>query len=374
MQILADEKRMPKTGECWSCNHPPLYYAVSGAIKNAANSYDQALSSRFLQQWQMLFSIASVVLGVALLLNLFGYKPISYLASIILVLWPHFVIAAPRIGNDVPFYFGALFCMLFAQRYWNFRKNSDMLLATIGAAAALMAKSTGVVILGAWAIIYVFCALSSLKTGSLRTLLASIFIVILSIGISNHRPIVNFFTESDLWLVNNTSINSGLKIKGTVGSFFYFDLQDYLLEPYASTWDDKGGRQYFLNFALKTSLFGEYRVWNAPIGRVLATMLNVLALLIYILALWGIIHFRIRDLPPLVFLISLFASLIFIRAWYSLSCMSDTRYILPMIFPLVYFAMRGMQILQDSRLRKLSYISVLSFAGLSFLFIIGKAF
>jgi hypothetical protein len=53
--------------------------------------------------------------------------------------------------------------------------------------------------------------------------------------------------------------------------------------------------------------------------------------------------------------------------------MSDVRYILPVVFPLVYFALRGMQILQNSRIRKLSYVSILSFAGLSFLFIVGKA-
>jgi len=372
MQIIADENRIPRTDECWSCNHPPLYYAISAGVKKIVDNYDSDLSSRILQQGQMLLSIASLVLGMALLINLFGSR-FAYLAALVLAFWPHLVVASPRLGNDVPFYFGALLCMQFAQRYWRFRKNSDMLFATIGAAIALMAKSTGLVILGSWIVIYVFCALSSFRIGSLRTLFASAFIALLSIGLSNHRPIVDFFSKGDVRLVNTLSASSGLKVENSVGSYFYFDLRDYLLEPYTSTWTDNGGRQYFWNFALKTSLFGEYRVWNAPVGYVLATMLNILVLFIFIFALWGIIHFQIRDFPPLIFLLSLFASLIFARAWYSFGCLGDFRYILPALYPLVYFSIRGIQILQDSRLRKLSYISMFAFAGLSLMFVVGRA-
>jgi hypothetical protein len=374
IQIVAEEKRLPQTAECWSCNHPPLYYIVSAVTKNVAGSYDSTLTNRILQQGQMLLSFVCVVLGMALLINLFGNRKMTYLVALVLTLWPHFVIASPRIGNDVPFYFGALFCMLFAQRYWRLHKNSDILLASIGASIALAAKSTGFVILGAWAIIYIFNTLRFFKINSLRVLFASVFIIVLSIVLSYHRPIADFIYKKDVRLANTTTVNSGLKIKNTVGSYFSFDMQDYLLEPYTSTWVDKGGRQYFWNFVLKTSLFGEFSVWNSPAGHTIATLLNVLILFIFVLALWGMIHVHSREFPPLLFLLSLFASLIFIRAWYSLSCMSDIRYILPVVFPLVYFSGRGIQILEDSRLRKLSYIVLLSFAGLSFLFIVGQAF
>ncbi|MDR0516065.1 MAG: hypothetical protein LBH25_03375 [Fibromonadaceae bacterium] len=374
VQIVAEEKRLPKTAECWSCNHPPLYYIVSAVAKNVADGYDFTLTNRIQQQGQMILSIICVVLGMALLINLFGNRKITYLTALILTLWPHLVIASPRIGNDVPFYFGALFCMLFAQRYWRLCKNSDMLLASIGASIALAAKSTGFVILGAWAIIYIFNILRLLKVSSLRVLLASIFIIAISIVLSYHRPIADFIYKNDVRLANATNVNSGLKIKNTAGSYFSFDMHDYLFEPYTSTWADRGGRQHFWNFALKTSLFGEFSVWNSPAGHTIATLLNILVLFIFMLALWGIIHVHLRELPPLLFLVSLFASLIFIRAWYSLSCMSDVRYILPVVFPLVYFSGRGIQILENSRLRKLSYASMLAFAVLSFAFIVGQAF
>jgi hypothetical protein len=266
--------------------------------------------------------------------------------------------------------------MLFAQRYWRLHRSADFLLASFGACIALAAKSTGFAILGTWIIIYILNTMRFFKTGSLRVLFASVFMIALSALLSNYRAIVGIYEGKPLKMVGNIgSLNSGMKVNNAMGNYLYFDLQDYLLEPYTSTWDDKGGRQYFWNFALKSSLFGEFKAWNAPAGRVLATMLSILVLLIFILALWGIIHLRFESfhIPPLLFAVFLLAALIYARASYPFSCSNDFRYIFPAIFPIVYFSVRGMQVLQDSRLRSLSYVSMLCFAGLSFMFIVGKA-
>jgi len=374
IQIIAEEKRVPKSDEGWSTFHPPLYYVASAVIKNIADRYDPNLTSRILQQESLLISFASVVLAVALIINLFGNCWAAYLASLVSVLWPGFVLAAPRIGNEGLFYFGALFCMLFAQRYWRFHKNSDMFLASLGASIALAAKSTGFVILGVWVIIYILNALRLLKFGSLRTLFASAFIVALFAVFSNYRIIVGIFEGKKMELVGNAnSLNSNLRVNSVAGNYLYFDLQDYLLNPYTSPWTDNGGRQYYWNYALKTSLFGELRLFNSPIVDTIATILGALALFIFILALWGIIHAKFKDLPSLLFMVFLFAAHIYLRVINSYSCSNDFRYIFPVIFPLAYFSVHGAQILENSRLRKLSYVSMLSFAVLSFAFIVGQA-
>jgi len=374
IQIIAEEKRIPKINEGWSTFHPPLYYIASAAIKNIADSYDPSLTNRILQQESLLISFVSVVLGVALIINLFGNCWVAYLASLVSVLWPGFVLAAPRIGNEGLFYFGALLCMLFAQRYWRLHKNSDIFLASLGAAIALAAKSTGFVILGVWIIVYVLSVVRLLKFGSLRTLLASALIVVLFAGFSNYRTIVDVFAGEKFELVGNASgLNGNLRVNNLAGNYLYFDLEDYLLSPYTSPWTDKGGRQYYWNYALKTSLFGEFRSLNSSIGYTTATILSIFALFIFILALWGIIHVKSKDLPPLFFMVFLFAAHIYLRIISPYSCSNDFRYIFPVLFPLVYFATRGVQTLENSRLRKLSYISMLSFAALSFAFIVGQA-
>jgi hypothetical protein len=375
MQIISEEKRIPKSNEGWSAFHPPLYYITSATIKNISDHYDLNLTNRILQQESLLISFACIIFGVALILNLFGNCWIAYLAALIAVLWPGFVVTAPRIGNDILFYFGTLLCMLFVQRYWRLHKNSDMLLASLGASIALAGKSTGFVILGVWVIVYILNALRFLKLGSLKILFASALIIALFAGFSNYRTIVNIFEGKKLELVGNAGgLNGNLRVNNATGNYLYFDLEDYLLEPYASAWNDKGGRQYFWNYSLKTSLFGEFRFWNAPIGYIFATILSALALLIVMLALWGMAHAKFKDLPPLLFTVFLFAALIYLRVSYPYSCSNDFRHIFPVLFPVVYFATRGTQILENSRLRKLSYTGMLAFAALSFAFIAGQGF
>jgi len=374
MQVISEEKRLPNNNECWQCYQPPLYYAAFAVVKNIVDRYEPSLTNRILQQGNLLLSFGCVILGVALILNLFGNRKEAYLAALISVLWPGFVLAAPRISNDILFYFGALFCMLFAQRYWRTHKNSDVLLASIGAAIALIAKLNGFVILFAWVIIYVLNAIRFLKIGSLKIWFVSVFILLLSVGFSSHRIIVDIYEGRGANLVTNiVGLPDGLKVKNTVGNYLYFDLQDFLLEPYVDPFDDKGGRQYFWNYAIKTSLFGDFKLWNSNIGRAFATALGVFALLIFVLSLWSIIHVKFKDFPPLIFTILSFAALIYYRASHPFSCSNDFRYIFPVLFPLIYFAVNGVQILENSRLRKFSYTGLLAFAVLSFAFTIGRA-
>ncbi|MDR2579455.1 MAG: hypothetical protein LBC85_00475 [Fibromonadaceae bacterium] len=375
IQIIAEEKRLPKGGECWSCFQPPLYYIASAAVKNIVDSFSPSLTNRILQQNSLLLSFGCVILGVALIINLLGNGRVAYSAALVFVLWPGFVLAAPRISNDIPFYFGSLFCMLFAQKYWQTRKNSDMLLASIGASIALAAKSNGFIILGAWVIIYILKVAHSLKIGSLRVLLASIFIIALSIGFSNHRAIVDVFDKKKVELLGPVNMNGdGLRVQNTAGNYLYFDLRDYLFEPYTSAWTNNGGRQYFWNYALKTSLFGEFRLWNTHTGHTFATMLSIFALLIFAFALWGIIHVKIKEFPMMLFAVFLFAALISYRVAYPFSCNNDFRFIFPVLLPVVYFSVRGVQVMQNLRLKILSYAALLAFAILSFLFTVVQAF
>ncbi|MCL1955742.1 MAG: glycosyltransferase family 39 protein [Fibromonadales bacterium] len=378
MQMIIDEKHVPKTNDCWECHQPPPYYIASAVVKSIVDSYDPTLTGRILQQMQLLFSFGCVIFGVALILNLFGNNRFAYLASLISVFWTGFALTGPRINNDIEFYFGALFCMLFAQRYWLTHKNSDMFLATLGASIALASKFTGFVILAVWIVIYVLSVVRSLKIGSLRTLIASIFTVLLFIGISNHRTIVDFFEGKKFGLVGETanSLNGALRVNNTFGNYLYFDLKDYLLVPYASAWIDEGGRQYFWNYALKSSLHLPHKIEipDSPALRTLATALCTFALLIFVLALWGIINAKFRELPAVLFTICLFASLIYFRINYPFSCNNEFRYIFPVLFPIAYFSVRGAHILENSRLKILAYTSMLIFAMLSFLFIVIPAF
>jgi hypothetical protein len=377
VQIVDEENRLPNRQECWECHQPPLYYIISAGIKNVTDRYDPNLTNRVLQQVHLLFSFASIVFGVAFLINLFGNNKGAYLAALIAVLWTGFVVAAPRINNDIPFYFGTLFCMLFAQRYWRSYKNSDMLLATIGASIAIATKSTGFVILGIWIIIYILAAIRSLEIGSLRMLFASAFIIALFAGFSNYRTVIDVFQGNKTGLIKPVfGLNGAMKIENSFGSFVYFDLRDYLLLPYTSAWKDEGGRQYFWNYVMKSSLYlsSHVKLLESPAGRTFLSILCTLTLLVFVFALWGIIHLKTRDIPAILFTVFLFAALIYHRIVNPYACNMEFRYIFPVLFPISYFSVYGVQILQDSRLRMFGAIVLLFFAILSFSFIVVQAF
>ncbi|MDR2595086.1 MAG: glycosyltransferase family 39 protein [Fibromonadaceae bacterium] len=370
INMIIENKQIPSTDGCWSCNHPPLYYLIGAGIKSILDNINPFYSLRFLQQIAMLFSFASLAFGVALLYRLFSDKRITMFSSLLFVVWPGFVITAPRIGNDVPFYLGALMCMLFAQMWWNKHKSRYLLLSFLGAGIAVLFKSTGFVVLGALIPIYICGIFRFWEFPRLKMIVGIFIIVMFSAFASQHRIVLDFFRNETPTLVSVRNLNPGLNVKTSLGSFIYFDVKDYFMEAYTSTWNDEGGRQYFWNFFIKSTLFGEYAVWNSNEGRIFASILNFINLIFFLLIFWGIVNMKIQNLPSLLFFTALIASLIFTRAYYSVSCLQDFRYIAPVLVPMLLFTFEGLKILKNTNLRFGVYVCMLIFAVLSFLFIV----
>jgi len=369
INMIIENKQIPPTDGCWSCNHPPLYYLLGAGIKSILDNVNPFYSLRFLQQIAMIFSFASLAFGVALLYRLFGDKKISIFSSLLFVVWPGFIISAPRIGNDVPFYLGALMCMLFTQMWWNKHKNRYLLLAFLGAGIAVLFKSTGFVVLGALILLCICGIFRFWELPRLKIIIGIFIIIMFSALASQHRIVLDFFRNETPTLVSVRNLNPGLNVKTSLGSFIYFDAKDYFTEAYTSTWSDTGGRQYFWNFFIKSTLFGEYAVWNSNAGRIIATILNFINLIFFALIFWGIVNMKIQNLPSLLFFTTLIASLIFTRAYYSVSCLQDFRYIAPILVPMLLFTFEGVKTLKCVKLRLGIYFCMLIFSILSFLFI-----
>jgi hypothetical protein len=247
------------------------------------------------------------------------------------------------------------------------------LLAFLGAASALVFKSTGFVILGTLCLVYLIGIFRFLRFPSLKILTTILAIILLSTLASQHRLISDFFRNETPTLVSVRGLHSELNLETSFGSFVYFDIKDYLMIPYNNVWKDVGGRQYFWNFFVKSTLFGEFQIWNSPLGKFLASFMNALNLILFLLMLHGILKMKIQDLPSLLFFIALMSSIMFTRAYYSVSCLQNFRYVVPVVLPMLLFAFNGAYCLQNSRLRIGAYLSFLLLSVLSFLFIVGQA-
>ncbi|MCL2100351.1 MAG: glycosyltransferase family 39 protein [Fibromonadales bacterium] len=370
IDIIADESRIPSVGETWSSNHPPLYYLFGASIKNFFPEHYQYILVKF----ALLISFISIIFGIAFLQNLNFRRRFLFLSGLLFVSWPGFVICSTRIGNDVPAYLGMFICIYYTQKWWNEREAKYMILASIGAALGIMFKSTALAVAGAWILIWLIGTLHSFKLASIKTIAICIAIALASIFAAQGRTIITAIKGEKVYIANTTTVNSRLKVNNSLGNYAYFDVKEYLTVPYLDTYNDKGGRQYFLNFAIKSSLFGEYKVWNTNFGQNLALMLAAITIPLLALFIAGLFASDRKFFPAMLFLLALLASLVANRVMYPLSCMQDTRYIMPIVLPLCAFIMHGANKISHFSIRITAYCIIGLFSFLSLMFIIGSAF
>ena len=171
-------------------------------------------------------------------------------------------------------------------------------------------------------------------------------------------------------------VNPALTVGNSLCNYVCFDMNIYVNQPFTDTWDDKGGRQYFFNFFLKSMLFGEYS-FSFPYAQFLAEVLSLLLLLMIPFLFIGIgasmrkITF-LRITMLLWFLLSL-SSLIYIHYRYPFSSFADFRYIFPAIIPFIYFYITGIGFLAECKFKIFSsfgYIITYLFIIISFCFFI----
>jgi len=336
--------------------------------KTFPSNYEYILS-----EFAMLISFISIAFGVAFLQNIIIRRRYLFFAGLLFVFWPGFVICSTRIGNDVPAYLGMLMCIFYTQKWWQKFETKYMILASLGAALGIMFKSTGLAVAGAWVLIWLIGTLYSFKLAPIKAIVICIAIALLSIFAAQGRTIIAAAKGEKVYIANTTTVNPALRVENSLGNYIYFDSKEYLTVPYLDTYNDKGGRQYFLNFAIKSSLFGEYKVWNSKFGGNLALMIAALAIPLLALSIVGIFSSNLNLLPSLIFLLSLLASLIANRAMYPLSCMQDARYIMPILLPLCVFIMQGTKKISHFPLRITSYCIIGLFSLLSLIFIAGHA-
>ncbi|MDE1988555.1 MAG: hypothetical protein KGI39_02550, partial [Patescibacteria group bacterium] len=208
---------------------------------------------------------------------------------------------------------------------------------------------------------------------------AGILLIVFLIGIIGSRvgariidKIKGQKQKENYLVVNMSGLNNGLFVENKVRNYAYFDAKTFLTEPYVSTWDDKYGRQYFWNFLLKNSLFGEF-FFNGAIAENIAIGISALSLMM-IFWIVGIMLFSVKESLKNNFVLKVNAILllsVFMAFRIILSINGDFRFILPILISLCSFV--GIGILEYRRrgLKNLEYIGYgisISFIILSLLF------
>lgn len=363
IRIVSEEYRVPSADECWTCYHPPVYYIASALPWNVAKVFG-IFPNRMLQWQSFLFATASLLVGLIALRLFFGDGRSFLLSGALWSFWPSFVLVSARIGNDSLFYLAHLVCFLLCIMYLQTAKGKFLIGAAVFAGLAFFSKSTGAISVAVWGAtvaLRFFCRFSRPSRSEFIGLAAGVLVFALC-GESLLAGEISGNTDGLKWVdVGNGPLN-----------YLIFDLKTFLLQPYTSPFDDAMGRQYFWNYLLKTSLFGEFRLLDTALGRSMATALSVLLLFLAFFAVRGLFYMRWNRKAVLFALhgvLFLTAAILF-RVQYPFSCSNDFRYIVPVLLSVAPFVACGIETEKITSVRIFGYLSVGAFVLFSTLLIL----
>ncbi len=329
---VADNREIPDADACWTCYHPPVYYVATAPVWKVAEIFHFP-QPRAVQWAMVVLSVVTVACGVfSLRLSLRG--PAFAVAAILWAFWPELVLTAPRIGNDQLFFAVHGICLLTALLYVVERKSWSLVVGAIAAAVAYGTKSTGIVTFAIWLTGFFLGYFPRErwlpKVGEWLGLciagVLGIFVLIWTLG-------------GDALIGNASGLNGALKVGAGPANFLYFDLPGFLTTTYTSAWSDEGGRQFFWNYLMKTSLFGEFKIREDAVGEWLAGLMNLSFVFLLFFAVVGFWKKRM-DKIALLLLVQGFlfiAAMISLRLEVPYACSTDFRYITPVVLSFVPF-------------------------------------
>lgn len=368
VHYIAENHSIPGVDDCWTCYHPPVYYGASIPAWELASATGIPGTSA-LQVQSLLLSFAFLFIGFAFLRQFLSGKALTA-STALLSLWPVIILVAPRIGNDQLFYVQHALCLWGGVKYLNSGRGKFLVVAAVATALSYWTKTTGAVTMG---VFFLFAVAGYF--GNCRSLSATksevaswIIFALLVVGIGCSK----LFGDSSL-VGNASGLHSGLRIGSEPGNYIYFDLKSFLTQPYTSPWLDEMGRQYFWNYALKTSLFGEFRLLETALGKFLASLISLSFLGLVVVAARGFWKTRLKAIHWILLLqgVAFFAALAFLRNKIPYSCSNDFRYILPVLLSFVPFVGIGMNVEGSSaKWKAFSYVVIFVFATFSAAFML----
>jgi len=140
-------------------------------------------------------------------------------------------------------------------------------------------------------------------------------------------------------VIGSTQLNDQLKVGEGLANYLYFDWQAFLTVPFMSSWTDAAGRQWFWNFFLKSSLFGEFSfATNTASNLAILISFCCLALILCLIYyLFTVNRFSKEQWLMLAVMVILIVGNMFHRAHNPYAPNSDFRFVFPVLIPFVYF-------------------------------------
>ncbi|HZU82275.1 MAG TPA: hypothetical protein VE987_05135 [Polyangiaceae bacterium] len=382
IQYLLEHHALPPPYAGWQFYQPPLYYVLAalswramtwlGVASRASILLLLQLESVVYQLGFLVFSALTAEMWIARIPDRglgrrwSSRSGLLALHAALACLWVSGVLHSVRLGNDDLLYllFGA--GLYFASRWWLLLEDRDLTLAAACAAIGMSVKSNALVLFAVLGALLVARLLSDDRRdlrAHLRRALPAAGLFVLSVTVALGRAAVDTAhgRRPNVLVGNANRLTGDLLVGNRAENYLWFDLQTFVTHAFASSLHDEAGRQFFWNFALKTSLFGEFdfegaRAWNLAVV-ISVVFLLVLAYAAAATALAGRDEW-LADLPALSTIALLVASLAALRMSIPMACSGDFRYILPVLTPALYLHVRGVARFRELGLTRLAGLGV----------------
>jgi len=373
IKYMAHNFNLPQASECWQCYQQPLYYILATPIYLIADSIAIFDTNKSLQTLS-LFLNSGFLLFILLTLKQVKLSKITLIfVGSIAIFMPAMVIHSVRIGNDALMYFAFSGSLYFYIRWIDEKKGLPYAVAL--AIIALFSKTNGVIAMGVLGLSFLlYLYYQNNKREYIRILVTTVALFVSALILSTY---LHTSRNKENSIVGNAStLNHKLLVDNRPINYLYFDLKNYLQEPFTSPWDDDKGRQYFWNYLLKSSLFGEFTFYKESL-KIISYLIGAIYLLIIFGTLYGFLQLNkssmIKYFPFIVNGGLLIVGALYLRMSIPSSCSNDFRYITPIILSGILFLGLTLDKIRHSPyviLKLISFGSVGLFSFLSLLFFI----
>lgn len=346
VQYIVDNAALPSADDCWTCYHPPVYFAAVAPAWKFASVFNVS-GDVALQMMSLFMSIAILLMGFFVLRRWLNGTALN-IATLLWTFWPVMIISSSRIGNDQLFYLFHIVCLWGSVVYAKDRSGKHLLVAAVASLLAIWTKTTGAISVGICVLAFLFGYFGPVGWMKFKkSEIAAIAVMVLTVA-----GYVAHMVVSGGGLVGNADgLHSGLKVGNGIVNFVYFDLQQWIAQPFVNAWDNELGRQYFWNYMMKTSLFGEFQLLRKGAGMVFAEAVVISFLILLVYAIRGFWKKNVsgRSMLFTAQLVAFVLALAFLRYQHPYSCSNDFRYIAPVLLSVIPFMSMGVTVPGASR-------------------------
>ncbi len=342
IEFIAYQASLPRADYCHECFQPGLYYTAAAGVyltARATRIFDPMVVLQFLAlAWFWVF----LVMSARIVLLWLPQQREVQLATALLAFWPAGFLHSARVSNDIPLYAFFATCLYFVLSWWKTGSRKHLIIAAIVAGGGVLIKTTMMPLIGAIAILILYRIFCERHAGTAwSSYLLPLLVMIAGIAV--------YLAQSSLrgniappFQYNSPAMYVGNSWK----QYLVLNAASYFTSPFVDSVRNGMGREYFWNYVLKSSMFGDFSGWfQKPVQRFLALVMSPLLLGLVILFWIGVARNMSRaarqSLPLLVVIAVSILSVFVLRFYNPYSGNNDFRYIYPALIPIVLLLVEG---------------------------------